>query len=229
MMQDWESYWKTVVEKGEENRIFWDTSPELAALEDLDRFKSFMNPDLPLLDLGCGTGKQTRFLARHFPHVVGVDISSSVIQLAQEESEGVTNVEFMVLDAVKAEEAAAFHRIFGDVNIYMRGVLQTIKERDRRIFVSNLETLLGEKGVLYQIELPTKAFYYLREMPEEMWSAIPKVLRRVGFNLEDRTDYFPDDRWNVLNEGDNVTMHTVEFQGSANGGLPANFLVLKPK
>lgn len=228
-MQDWESYWKTVAQKGEESHVFWDASPETAALEDLRRFKPFMNAELPLVDLGCGTGKQSLFLAKHFPRVIGVDISASAIQIAREESAGKGNVEFKVLDAVKSEDAAAFHKAYGDVNIYMRGVLHMINVRDRGAFVSSLRTMLGKDGVLYQIELPTKAFYYLRKLPEELWSSIPKVVRRVGFDIEDRRKLFPDDLWELLDEGDDAVIRTASFPGSANGGLPANYLILKPK
>ncbi len=228
-MKDWESYWNTIAENELENRIFWNCGPERAASQDLLRFKSHMNADLPLLDLGCGSGKQTRFLAQHFKKVIGVDISPSAIQLAKLETPEKSKIEYRVLNAVNVEEAKALHHEFGEVNIYMRGVLHMIKRADRQKFITSLEILLGEKGILYQIELPTKAMYHLRSLPEDISSFIPRIVRRVGFNLEDRERYYPKDRWTIIEEGQNVTMNTIPLADGKEGALPANYLILKRK
>jgi SAM-dependent methyltransferase len=188
-----------------------------------------LDPDLPLLDLGCGNGRQTRFLSRYFSRVIGVDISPSAIQLAKKETIEEHKVNYRIFDALNVEETKEFHREFGDMNIYMRGVLHMIRMHDRPKFITNLEILLGDDGVLYQIELPTEAFYYLRTLPEEVLSSIPKIVRRVGFNLEDRAYYFPDDRWAIIDEGNNVILHTVPLIDGRDGGLPANYLILKKK
>jgi SAM-dependent methyltransferase len=51
-----------------------------------------------LLDLGCGTGWTSRFLA-HFGHdVVGLDISETMIALAREKCAGIPNVTFLARD-----------------------------------------------------------------------------------------------------------------------------------
>jgi SAM-dependent methyltransferase len=228
-MNDWESYWKTVYKNDKNRNIFWDSTPERAALEDIQRFKPYMNPDLPLLDLGCGNGRQTRFLSRYYNRVIGVDISSSAIRLAIEETLERENIEYRVFDALNIEQAVELHQEFGDMNLYMRGVLHMIKMHDRSKFISNLGILMGEVGVLYQIELPTEAFYYLRTLPEDILSSIPKIVRRVGFNLEDRASYYPDDQWIIIDEGNNVSINTGSFLERNDGGLPANFLILKKK
>jgi SAM-dependent methyltransferase len=228
-MKDWESYWDTIYKNGLKSRIFWDIVPESASQEELQRFQPYMNPDLPLLDLGCGNGGWTRFLSRYYKQVIGVDISSTAIQLAKEDSGDFDNIEYRVFDAVDMESARELHREFGDLNIYMRGVLHMVKMRDRKNFIESLEILLGEGGVLYQIELPTKAFYNLRTLPEEISSLIPRVVKRVGFNLEDRAYYFPDDRWAVIAEGENVMISTIPSLDGEEGGMPANYLIMRRK
>lgn len=228
-MKDWESYWQTINENSAGFKIFWDSMPENASMEDLARFQSYMEPDLPLLDMGCGNGRQTRFLARFFDRVIGVDISQAAVELARKETGEVENIEYRVLNAVNIEEAEALHAEFGDFNIYMRGVLHLIKMRDRKNFISSLEVLLGEKGVLYQIELPTKAFYHLRKVPEEVSVMIPRLVRRIGFNLEEKEFYFPQTCWEVIAEGEDVTINTMAFSDDSDGALPANYLILKRK
>jgi len=228
-MADWESYWNTVYQNRTDHPVFWDSVPERSALEDLQRFKPYMDTNLPLLDLGCGDGKQTRLLSKHFHQVIGADISPSAIQIAQEETLQEHNIKFMVFDATNIARANELHREFGDLNIYMRGVLHMIKTRHRHQFISNLGFLMGKKGVLYQIELPIEAYYVMRTLPVEVTSSIPKLVHRVGFNLEDRKRYYPEDEWVVFSEGNNVSLHTIHSTNNIIDGLPANYLILGKK
>jgi 2-polyprenyl-3-methyl-5-hydroxy-6-metoxy-1,4-benzoquinol methylase len=228
-MNDWESYWKDIRETGVNGQVFWDSVVERAALEDLGRFKDHINGELPLLDLGCGNGRQTRFLAHHFKKVIGVDVSPSAVRLAELETTEENNIEYRVFDGVDTANAHSLHDEFGDLNIYMRGVLHMIKRRDRAKFVESLEILLGERGVLYQIELPTKAILYLRTLPQEVFSRIPKITRRIGFNLEERESYYPSDKWTFLDEGQQVTINTTVLSNGETGAVPANYLILKRK
>lgn len=228
-MNDWESYWKDIHETGINGQVFWDSAAERASLEDMGRFKDHIDSQLPLLDLGCGNGRQTRFLAQHFNKVIGVDVSPSAIHLAQSETSEGSNVEYRVFDGVDTASARALHDEFGDLNIYMRGVLHMIKRRDRASFVESLEILLGERGVLYQIELPTKAILYLRTLPQEVFSRIPKITRRIGFNLEERESYYPSEKWTIVDEGQQVTINTTVLSNGESGAVPANYLILKRK
>ena len=160
-MNDWETYWKEINKTGVNGQVFWDTDAEQASMEDLH---------LPIVDLGWGTGRQTRFLAQHFKKVVGVDVSPSAIQLAKSETLHEKNIEYRVFDGVDTESAKALHDEFGETNIYMRGVLHMIKRHDRPNFIHSLEILLGEKGVLYQIELDSKSILRLRELPNDIFA-----------------------------------------------------------
>jgi cyclopropane fatty-acyl-phospholipid synthase-like methyltransferase len=82
-VNEWENYWQNVKEGGQDGRVFWDTAVQQATLEDLARFENHIDRELPLLDLGCGNGGRTRFMAQHFKKVFGLDVSSSAIQLAK--------------------------------------------------------------------------------------------------------------------------------------------------
>jgi FkbM family methyltransferase len=46
------------------------------------------------LDFGCGAGRLSRALAAHFEHVVGVDVSSSMIETARALNRDIANIEF---------------------------------------------------------------------------------------------------------------------------------------
>jgi ubiquinone/menaquinone biosynthesis C-methylase UbiE len=51
------------------------------------------------LDVGCGTGAFAHLLAKRADHVLGLDFSPQMIQLARERSRQYPNVEFQVADA----------------------------------------------------------------------------------------------------------------------------------
>ncbi len=54
--------------------------------------------DLRALEIGCGTGRMTRMLARIFGSVVGVDVSGEMIRLARTGLADLVNVELLVGD-----------------------------------------------------------------------------------------------------------------------------------
>jgi len=232
----WDNYWKSIGKTGRGGDVLWDNEPERASAEDIKRFTSHFDPSLPLLDFGCGNGRQTRYLVKHFPRVLGTDVSPTAIEKAREESKGL-NIEYGVLDALKPEEARKFHDQHGDVNIYMRTVLHVVAKKDRRLFAENLAVLLGDKGTLYQIELSMCALDYFRTLPGNSPSGLPhhvhNVIRTgatsVGFDPSDRPLVYPDDRWEVVEHSDKVTINTVPLSHGEEGLVPANYLIARPR
>ena len=224
----WDSYWRRIDQGGPQARVLWETDPEFSAGADMERFQQHARVDLPLLDLGCGSGVQTRFLARYFPRVIGVDVSPTVVRRAQETITAETNIEFRVFNALDVKEAEALHDQFGDMNIYIRGVFHVIDEQDRDKFINTLETILGRHGTLYLIELTAEALEYVRSISIDRTLTFPRVVHPTGFNIStDKEKYFPDDRWTLLDEGENVTLHTVTLKNGEEGAVPANYLVLR--
>ncbi len=228
-MSDWESYWNKIERTGDGGQVFWDSASDQSFAADLERFIPFIDPSLPLLDLGCGNGRQTRFFARHFSQVIGADVSPSAIRLAKGETDPASNITYHVFDALDSSQAEALHATYGDLNIYIRGVLHMIKWHDRPAFIANLAVLLGERGALYQIELPSRSILRLRALPDEIFATIPKITRRVGFNNEEREIFYPSSQWEVLAEGADVHIPTIPLSGRQTEPVPANFLILKPR
>jgi SAM-dependent methyltransferase len=228
-MKDWESYWKAILKTGQGGQVFWDVEAEYASLEDLDRFQNYLDSKLPLLDLGCGNGRQSRFLAQHFAKVIGVDISVSAIELAKSETTKGMNIEYRVFNGVDTQNAIGLHREFGDMNVYMRGVFHMIRWCDRPNFVESLGILLGIRGVLYQIELSSESILRFRTLPEEVFAQIPRLRRRVGFNLVERTKFYPDDQWVVLDESAEVVVRSIPLPDGRIESIPANYLILQRK
>ncbi len=231
----WENYWKTIQKTGRAGQVLWDNEPERASAEDLPRFKPHFDASLPLLDFGCGNGRQTRYLVRHFDRVIATDVSPSAIAKAREETSPEQKIEYRVLDALKPAEAQAFHDEFGDVNIYMRTVMHVVQKDDRPKFVETLSTLLGKRGTLYQIELSLCALDYFRTLPGNSPSGLPSHVHNViktgatsvGFDPKERFKLYPESRFQVLAEGDDVTINTVPLYHGDEGRVPANYLIVR--
>ena len=73
----WQSYWGSL--SGASGEAFWDSDPAFGAAIDLPRFETLADHALPLVDVGCGNGTQTRFFSRDFRRVVGVDVSEEAV------------------------------------------------------------------------------------------------------------------------------------------------------
>lgn len=161
----WNNFWSDTQETGQQGDVLWEVNPESVSQMDMARFIPHFNPDLPLLDLGTGNGRQARFLAQHFSQVIGADVSEAAINLAKKETINQPNLTFRVFNATDLAQAQALHYEFGDMNIYIRGVVHVIQKADRPNFVKGLRTLLGTKGTLYQTELDNEALPYFRQFP----------------------------------------------------------------
>ncbi len=238
--RQWDAYWQTVHATGPGGEVLWDNAPEKASAEDLRRFAAHLDPELPLVDLGCGNGRQSRFLARHFRRVIGLDVAPAAIELARQEARGTpveSRLEFRVWNGATAGEAAALHAEIGDANVYMRTVFHCVQAPDRPAFVDGLAALLGERGTLYQIELSRGALETFRQLPGDSPSGLPELVHKVvrngihpiGFSKQDLERYYPDDRWIVLGQGDRVAIETVRLGHGEPALVPANFLVLRPR
>ncbi len=163
----WERWWTAV--DGLPGEIVWDAhEADLAA--DLEVFAAAFDPSLPVIDLGCDDGRQTRFLACHFESVVGVDISPAAVACARA-GENPPDVSYRVLDARFPQAAARLHEELGDANVYLRGVLQALPAGERPDAVSSIATLIGRTGAVFAKELPPAAGTYFAGVVERhgMW------------------------------------------------------------
>lgn len=231
----WDSFWSTVKKTGTDGEVIWDTSDMTETHLAFDKFSKHMDLSLPILDLGCGNGRRSRFLAERCPRVIGVDVSASAIKLAKEESAGYDNLEFRVVNATDISEAQKLHREFEDLNIFMRGVFHAIKGPDRPAFVSNIRTLLGDRGALYQIETDSQVLDYMLARPDPTPTGLPRLMQNVvqhgllpeGFGPEDLRRWYPESEWQIFESGDDeITM--LDFSDGA-ARAPAHYVIAKPR
>jgi SAM-dependent methyltransferase len=226
----WESYWSKISESS--LPIFWECSDEWS-IRDLSRFRNTIDSQLPLIDFACGHGKQTRFLAKHFKKVIGVDVSKSAIEMAKSQYSA-TNIEYRVLDGLKPEEAEALHSEIGDTNIYMKGCLHHIPGERRSDLAKSLQILLGNTGILYLIELGENAVNYfnsLREQygdfPKEMTIALEYGIRPGTVAIKDIANAFPE--FKILQSGEDISEVVFALPDGQYLKIPMFYALMKHK
>jgi len=210
-LTSWEGFWSTATQTPGE--IFWDADPAYAAQQDLVLFQGYVNPELPLIDLGCGNGTQTRFLADHFSRVIGTEISPTAIEISRV-TNAAPNIAYRILDVLCPADAQALHEEIGDANLYMRTVLHQLSPSDHATAIESLDRLLGMNGTLYLIELSSAAEPYFAQLIAQ--HGPPPGLARVfqhqitpGMVNESNLEVlFPSDRFTILGTG-KTHIHTV--------------------
>jgi SAM-dependent methyltransferase len=213
-LTSWEGFWSTL--SGSPGEVFWDADPAHAAQQDLPLFQEYADRQLPLIDLGCGNGTQTRFLADHFARVIGTEISPAAVEIARTKH-AAPNVSYRVLDVLSPDDAQVLHEEIGDANVYMRAVLHQLSPADHATAVQSIERLLGRKGVLYLVELSSAAEPYFAQLIKQY--GLPTGLARVFqheitpgmVNENDLEVLFPPNRFTLLRTGPSHihTVHTL--------------------
>ncbi|WP_406505191.1 class I SAM-dependent methyltransferase [Streptomyces sp. NBC_00212] len=169
----WEGFWREAPD--EQGAVFWDAEPALTAARHLAHFAARIDrPDLPLVDLGCGNGTQTRYLAARYPKVTGVDLSHAAVEHARSQDPD-SEAEFEQLDAADTKAVDELHSRLGDANVYVRGVLHQCEPADRRPVADAIATLLGAQGRAFVVELAEAAKPVLMGLAQSPAGPPPKL------------------------------------------------------
>ncbi|MFF4895243.1 class I SAM-dependent methyltransferase [Streptomyces sp. NPDC001068] len=169
----WEGFWREA--PGGTGAVFWDAEPGVTAEAHVSLFEPHLvDPGLPLVDLGCGNGTQTRFLAGRFPRVLGTDIAEAALEHARR-ADPAGQARYRQLDAAEKTEAEALHAELGDANVYMRGVLHQCDPDDRQPLADTLATLVGDRGRAFLVELSEAARPLLGGLAQSPSGPPPKL------------------------------------------------------
>lgn len=100
----------------------------------------------PVLDVGCGTGELSLFLARHGFDVLGIDLSSTAIRQARDKASWRRiAANFLVWDALELSELRAANLSFRTV--VDSAMLHILGDRERDLFVEGLGDVLVSGGL----------------------------------------------------------------------------------
>ncbi|MFG2913857.1 class I SAM-dependent methyltransferase [Kitasatospora sp. NPDC048298] len=230
----WEGFWRDAPE--EPGSVIWDAEPALGAERHLTLFRPHLaDPALPVVDLGCGNGTQTRFLAERFPVVLGVDLSAAALDLARR-GDPAGRAEFARLDATETEAVRELHHRLGDANVYVRGVIHQSEPADRPGVVDAVRILLGARGRAFVFELAEAAKGVLAELARGPAGPPPKLrlvfshgLAPAGVADSAFPELFHAAGLDVLATGELPLATTESGPDGTRIELPAHWLVAGPR
>jgi SAM-dependent methyltransferase len=229
----WNHFWTML--PAEPGAALWDSSPDLTAARQLPLFREHFDPLLPLVDIGCGSGRQTQWLAQHFQRVIGLDIAEAAVALA-DQTHPAANVSYRCADLLDQDTAAALHTELGDADIYLRGVLHQLVPADRTTMLQTIGLLLGESGRIFAQELTERTGWYVKELLAggEPLPKTAELAAHFGFGAEVAPAHegqlrrlFETNGLEVVAEGD-IPLHTTENDPSGRPlELPTSYVVAR--
>ncbi|WP_423185129.1 class I SAM-dependent methyltransferase [Arthrobacter sp. NyZ413] len=221
----WEGYWQGIRTTGRSGEVLWDADSMAERAQYSDTLAAHFDPDLPVVDVGCGNGSNTRWLAGLFPRALGIDVSTGAIERASKEAEGIHNAGFMVLDASRAGAGELLLERLGPANVFVRGVFHVLKPDKQAAMAANLRTIIGNRGrvLLAETNFRGNSLAYLTElgatpqrMPAQLQRALANLPRPGHFGARERHNAFPASDWKVIADGP-VNIEVVPMNP---GGLP---------
>ncbi|MFF1281382.1 class I SAM-dependent methyltransferase [Streptomyces sp. NPDC058299] len=226
----WESYWsETSDTRGE---AIWDADPSLSAAPHSELLLPYADATRTIVDLGCGNGTQTHYLATRFAHAVGVDLSHAAVAHARRAAH-TGNVEFQQLDLTDTDAVHALHERLGDTNVYMRAVIHQSEPAARPAVAAAVARLIGAEGRAFVVELTSASRDVLRRAASEPAGPPPKLQRvfHHGLKPADADDdeiprLLTEAGLTVLADGGTALPQTEYLADGTRIDLPARWFVL---
>jgi Methyltransferase domain len=178
--ESWESFWRETPD--DVGSAIWDCDPALSVQPHLELLDPFLDRSLPVVDLGCGSGTTTRFLAERFDRVTGVDLSEEALAHARRaDSTGLAR--FRQLNAADPAAVERLHADLGDANVYMRAVIHQSEPQARAGVARAVSTLVGRTGRAFVVELLSASKSVLAQAAQGSAGPPPKLARVFDHGL----------------------------------------------
>jgi SAM-dependent methyltransferase len=231
----WEGYWRGISTTGRSGDVLWDSGSLTERAEFSKALVGHFDPALPVIDVGCGNGTQTRWLAQLFPKVLGIDLSAGAVERARREAEGIQNADFMVMDAAGAGAGESLLARLGPANVFVRGVFHVLKADKQARLAGNLRTVVGSSGRVFLAETNFRgnSLAYLqqlgatrRRVPRQLERALENLPRPGQFGAQERRTIFTDADWKLIVDGPvNIEVVPMSSPGHSQP-VPGYFAVL---
>lgn len=233
----WDRYWAGIGKTGAGSEVLWDSGTDHELQGHRGVLRRHFDPELPVVDVGCGHGAFSRALARFSPRVVGVDVSNHAVARARSESAGAGNLSYVVRDMTQPGAGAGLAGS-SDANVFIRGVLHVLDAEDQAALVSNLRQLVGTRGTVFLAETnfagnPVEYVSHLgattSSIPAPLELAIRNLPMPGRFGPGERRRVMPEETWDLVEEG-TVSIETNPMTGVAAASLvPGYYAVVRAR
>ncbi len=113
---------------------------EQLSIPSLKKFLTFLPTQAKVLDIGCGGGQDSKFLADNGCFVLGIDVSKEMIRLAKKFA---PKTNFKIADVMKLSTSTKYD------GIWCCRVFHHISMNEQDKFLDKIKSLLKKDGVLY--------------------------------------------------------------------------------
>ncbi|KZL20707.1 putative methyltransferase YcgJ [Pseudovibrio axinellae] len=164
----------------------------------MDRVRSYLSPDLQVLELGCGSGSTALLLSKYVKHITASDLSEKMIEFGREKArkDGIENVSFAHSCAQNTASDGQTYDVVMAFNVLhlikeMTGVLQQIHAQLKPggLFISKTPCL-GDvafywRGLIHAMRAVGYAPYvsYLQQ------TALGQSIEQAGFRIIETGNY----------------------------------------
>jgi SAM-dependent methyltransferase len=124
----------------------WDLGPPMPELIDIVEGENALTPGRAL-DLGCGAGTKSVYLAQHGWSVTGVDIAPEAIKQARKKAvDNIVDVEFVVCDLLDNPANA----VTGPFDFLLDfGCAHSLRDEAKAVYAENTASLAAPGATLY--------------------------------------------------------------------------------
>jgi ubiquinone/menaquinone biosynthesis C-methylase UbiE len=184
-----EKFWDRIANRYERQPV----SDEATYQKKLSITRGYFEPDMQVLELGCGTGSTAIAHAPYVRHILAIDISSKMIEIAQgkADADGVGNVTFSHSAIDKFEVACETLDVVLGLNVLH--LLDNMDEVVTRVysmlkpggvFVTST-ACVGDMSKFFRLLAPVG--YFLRFIPRVKVVTVGELehsLTSAGFNID---------------------------------------------
>jgi 2-polyprenyl-3-methyl-5-hydroxy-6-metoxy-1,4-benzoquinol methylase len=231
----WDKYWAGIARTGKRSEVLWDSGTG----DELESYRHILarnfDPNLPVVDIGCGHGSFSRALAGFSPRVVGVDVSAHAVERARLESAAVTNLSYVARDMTQPGAASGLADVAA-ANVFIRGVLHVLDPADQAALMTNVRHLVGEHGRVFLAEtnFPGNPVEYvshlgasLRSIPAPLELAIRQLPMPGRFGPGELAKVMPAHQWTLVEDGSTTIETNPQMDAEGDSRIPGYFAVLK--
>lgn len=123
---------------------YWERTRNIVRLANLDKMVQFLWPYAKVLDLGCGPGRDSAYLASKGLDVVGIDYSTQMISKAKELHREVKGLSFKTMDMM---DLAFSDQEFDGV--WASASLLHIPKKHLSSVLKGINRIIKPKGILF--------------------------------------------------------------------------------
>lgn len=174
--------WKEDYSDGGDLHWMKDDAPSPLAKELVEDLKNKKSVDI--LEIGCGNGRDSIFMAKEGYSVIGIDVAPEAIKIAKKKSKGIKNVVFEVGDAEELKyKDKSFDAVYSVAALGFNLLQPALREVYR---------VLRPNGIV-------KLFLYTRMKTGEKWvygwspENIRKIVKEENFKIKELKEHHRKD------------------------------------